>query len=92
MEGIDALNSWKPDLGHKTGNCGPKKPKRGQKFIGQWVYTYIPPPAFRNQLIFWVLWIEKLNDLINMEDLVGDGNHLDHDSNAGSRKYFSVNP
>ena len=24
MEGIDALNSWKPDLGHKTGNCGPQ--------------------------------------------------------------------
>ena len=43
MEGIDAVNSWKPDLGHKTGNYGPQRPKRGQKFIGQWVCTYVTP-------------------------------------------------
>ena len=30
MEGIDALNSWKPNLEHKTGNCGPGMPKSGQ--------------------------------------------------------------
>ena len=34
MEGIDALNSWKPDYGHKIGNCVPQRPKRGQKSIG----------------------------------------------------------
>ena len=46
VEGIDALNSWKPDLGHKTGNCGLQGPKRGQKSIGQCVFIYLP--AFRN--------------------------------------------
>ena len=40
MKGIDALNSWKPDLGHKTGNCGPQGPKRGQKSIGQCVRMF----------------------------------------------------
>ena len=31
MEEIDALNSWKPDLGHETGNCGPQKSKIRKK-------------------------------------------------------------
>ena len=52
MEGIDTLNSWKPELGHKTGNCGPQRPKRDQKSIGQsvcmYARTYEPPPEFRN--------------------------------------------
>ena len=40
MEGIDALNSWNLDLRHKTGNCGPQRPERGQKSIGQSLCTY----------------------------------------------------
>ena len=48
MEGIDALNSLKQDLGHKTGYCGPQGSKSDQKPIGQCVYTYVPmyPPRF----------------------------------------------
>ena len=45
MEGIDALNSWKPDLGHKTGNCDPQRPKI-QWSVSMYVRMY--PPAFRN--------------------------------------------
>ena len=41
MEGIDALNSWKPDLGHKTRNCGFQRPKMDQKPIGQCVRMYV---------------------------------------------------
>ena len=48
VEGIDARNSWKPDLGHKTGYCGPQRPKSDQKSNGQCVCTYVPPPAFLN--------------------------------------------
>ena len=44
MEEIDALNSWKSDLGHKIGYCGPQMPKIGQKFIGQWVRTCVTQP------------------------------------------------
>ena len=49
VDGIDALNNWKPDLGHKAGYCGPQRPKRGQKSVGQCVRIYVCiPPVFRN--------------------------------------------
>ena len=44
MEGIDALNSWKSDLGNKIRNYDPQRPKRGQKSIGQCVCMY--PPSY----------------------------------------------
>ena len=48
VEGIDTLNSWKPDLGHKTGYCGPQGSKSDQKSIGQCVRT--TPPAVGNHM------------------------------------------
>ena len=48
MKEIDVLNSWETDLDHKTGYCGPQRPKRAQKSIGQCARTkvgrYIPTP------------------------------------------------
>ena len=50
MEGIDAIISWKPDLEHKTGYCGPQGPKSGQKPIDQcvrmYLCMYVPPLRF----------------------------------------------
>ena len=52
MDGIDVLNSLKPDLGHKTGYCDPQRPKSDKNRyasvnVGMYVCT-IYPPAFRN--------------------------------------------
>ena len=42
VEGIDALNSLKPDLEHKTRYSGGLQgSKRGQKCIGPCVFTYV---------------------------------------------------
>ena len=54
MEGIDALNSWKPDLGDETGHGSPQRPKRGQKFIGQCVLCDVPPLRLLLEFFFFV--------------------------------------
>ena len=49
MEGDDALNSTKPDLGHKTGYCGPQGAKMPKIHWPGRMYVRMDHLAFRKR-------------------------------------------
>ena len=57
MEGIDGLNSMKPDLEQKTGYCDPQGAKSDQKYIVLSICMYHMYP----------LWVSQVSELQKLD-------------------------